>query len=111
MADQIAPKGKYRLLSHSWKEIVSKAGEPVDWVIHYGDKHPSKGDGEGDMVDLSAADAERLLRSGGVAPTTDAQAKSAAAQAPNADQAKIDASYVPPVPAPVEGAAAPAPGK
>jgi len=46
--------GSYELLAHSWQEILSKPGEPFDFVMHH----------QGDTVELNKADARRFLRDG-----------------------------------------------
>lgn len=99
MPESIAKAGDYELTVGKWRQQKAfKDGQATDWVDYV----------RGDIVTLDAADAERLLRAGAVKPTTKAQAQSAAAQAPDATQALIDAHpEVTPTPAPSEGEAAP----
>lgn len=48
--------GKYRLISRRWDQILSKPGEPFDFVRHRA----------GDVVDLNVEDARRLVSAGAV---------------------------------------------
>lgn len=48
--------GKYQLVARRWDQITSKPGEPLDYVRHR----------RGDIVDLNAEDARRLVSAGAV---------------------------------------------
>jgi hypothetical protein len=69
---EYAPEGDYEM-TMVWNELVKIENGAKTFVKHV----------VGDIVHLLQADAERLLRAGAVKPTTEAQAESAAAQAPS----------------------------
>lgn len=48
--------GKYELLVLHWEQILSKPGQPFDFVRHH----------RGDVVDLNIEDARRLVKAGAV---------------------------------------------
>jgi hypothetical protein len=48
--------GKYQLVSVRWDQITSEPGEPLDYIRHR----------RGDIVDLTAEDAKRLVAAGAV---------------------------------------------
>lgn len=48
--------GKYQLVSPRWDQITSKPGEPLDYIRHR----------RGDIVELNAEDAKRLVAAGAV---------------------------------------------
>jgi len=62
--------GKYQLVALRWDQITSKPGEPLDYVRHR----------RGDIVDLNAEDAKRLVAAGAVVKPGQLE-KSAAEQA------------------------------
>lgn len=77
--------GKYQLVAISWDEITSKPSEPLDFIRHH----------RGDVVDLNAEDAKRLVAAGAVVKpgslekSAVEQAKAIAAQAQLAYEAAL----------------------
>lgn len=56
MSDTDVKAGKYELVARQWDEIMSKPNEPLNYTRHR----------QGETVDLSEADAKRLVAAGAV---------------------------------------------
>lgn len=103
MAETNAKAGKYRLTAAVWREVTKRndtTGQPTEWVKHR----------RGDLVELDAEQATRLLKAGNVedpkAPAADDQSEAslppdnptAGVPAPTGDNAGKSVQAPPDVP-------------